>query len=383
MSEEKPNKVRIRLYEYFLYWFVTAVLLILAVPLMMLKFIAYLIRSMGAPLKSVKNFVGFVLVILIVAAAFTAYEILMPYDIGQESRSVVIEENDSFADALTALKENGILKGEYLFKFMTVASGVDKSLIPGRYDFSGRVSLYSIWNKFRRHEIATVLVTIPEGLTLFKTASILAQNIGIDSSAFVTRAFDTVYTQEKYGLNGLEGYLFPETYRFWYGINIDQTIKVLVSQFNHRTVGLFDSLSQDARSKEEVVVLASIIEAEARDGDEKGLISSVYHNRLARGMRLQADPTVIYALGGLERPLYYHDLESDSPYNTYKHKGLPPGPINSPGLDAIKAALMPEETDYLYFVADGTGRHLFSKTLTEHNRAKNRIKKERRVNGPN
>jgi len=124
--------------------------------------------------------------------------------------------------------------------------------------------------------------------------------------------------------------------------------------------------------------LASIIEAEARDGSELGKISSVYNNRLSKKMRLQADPTVIYALGGLDRPLWFRDLEYDSPYNTYKYRGLPPGPINSPGLAAIKAALNPETTDFLYFVADGTGKHIFSKTLREHNRARSRIKKSNR-----
>jgi len=127
-------------------------------------------------------------------------------------------------------------------------------------------------------------------------------------------------------------------------------------------------------SLHELLTFASLIEAETSVGGERGLISSVYHNRLRKGMLLQCDPTVIYALGGLDRPLLYKDLEIDSPYNTYKFSGLPPGPICSPGAASIMAALYPEESRYLYFVADGNGRHIFSETLSQHNVARRTVK---------
>ncbi|MBU0984685.1 MAG: endolytic transglycosylase MltG, partial [candidate division Zixibacteria bacterium] len=135
-------------------------------------------------------------------------------------------------------------------------------------------------------------------------------------------------------------------------------------------------------SREEVIVLASIVEAEALRDDEKPRIASVYQNRLRKRMKLDADPTVIYGLGGLDRPLSRRDLKKDTPYNTYRKRGLPPTPINSPGLAAIKAVLQPETTEYLYFVADGTGYHRFSKTNAEHNRARYEIKQKRRTQTP-
>ena len=380
MNGKKPNKTKIGLHEYILYVVVTAFTLILAVPVIVVKFLAYLAGSLRAPLKSVKNFIGFLLVLFITAAGLLAFEIFVPYDIGEKTRSVMVEENDSFSSVISSLRDERILRGKPLFKAIAVITGTDKILAPGRYDFTGKVSLYKILRKFRRGDIATVLITIPEGLTVYKTAGILGRNLGIDSSVFVMRAFDTSYTRARYGFDGLEGYLYPETYRFWYGIKIDEIMKILTDEFKRRTGALFDNLPDNIKSVNDLITLASIIEAEAMYDDEKPVISSVYHNRLDRKMLLQADPTVIYALGGLDRPLYYKDLKFDSPYNTYKYKGLPPGPINSPGYAAIEAALNPDKTNYLYFVADVDGRHIFSRTLREHNREKTRIKKTRREN---
>ena len=129
----------------------------------------------------------------------------------------------------------------------------------------------------------------------------------------------------------------------------------------------------------EVTTLASIIQGEAIHVDEMYIISSVYHNRLKKNMLLQADPTIQYIIPGKPRRLYNKDLDVESPYNTYKNKGLPPGPINNPGLAAMKAAFMPAETDYLYFVSDGEGRHIFTQTVEEHNQAKLEMKRKRKM----
>jgi UPF0755 protein len=376
-------KVKYKLYEYPLYWLVTVILLILAIPVVIVKFLGYLVRSTGAPLKSVANLIGFLIVIAIIAVGFTAFQVFYSHDVGEATLSVMVDEDDSLSRVIDKLQEKNILRGTYLFKLMAVATGVDKGLAPGRYDFSGKVSVYDIFMKFKKKEIGTLLLTIPEGCTVYKTASLLANQLGVDSAAFVSLATDTGFSEGKYGVEGTEGYLFPETYRFWYGIRVEQIINIMVEEFHRRTDELFASLPPGSYSEKEILTLASIIESEAHDGGEKELISSVYYNRLNKNMLLQADPTVIYALGGLDRPLYYKDLEYDSPYNTYKYKGLPPGPINSPGLDAIKAAIYPANSDYLYFVADGTGRHIFSQTLAEHNRAKKKIKNEQKMTGKN
>jgi UPF0755 protein len=177
----------------------------------------------------------------------------------------------------------------------------------------------------------------------------------------------------------LEGYLFPDTYRFAEGVAPVQVAAEMVRHYravwdSARRAAL-DSIGMDER---QVVTLASIIQAEARYDDEMPLISAVYHNRLRRGMRLQADPTVQYALESRKKRLLYADIDSVAthPYNTYTHAGLPPGPIGSPGLAAIDAALHPAPVPYLYFVAGQNGHHEFSRTLVEHNRTIRRLRRE-------
>ena len=219
-------------------------------------------------------------------------------------------------------------------------------------------------------------VTIPEGLNLRQTAGILRRELHIDSLEFVSLATDSQFSEGLgFSVSNLEGYLFPDTYRFSWGTSSERAAQILVEQFwKIFTDSLRRRADEIEFSTKDVVTLASMIEAEARDGDEREMISAVYHNRLKRGMLLQCDPTVIYALPELDRPLLLEDLEVDSPYNTYKYPGLPPGPICSPGEASILAALYPASVNYLYFVAKGDGTHVFSSTLREHNNAKIKIK---------
>ena len=177
----------------------------------------------------------------------------------------------------------------------------------------------------------------------------------------------------------LEGYLFPETYKFSLMMAEEQVIRRLVKQFQR----VFDSQMRAQASRmgmtvHETVSMASIIEGEAQVGDERPIISAVYHNRLKKRMRLQADPTVQYAIVDGPRRLFYKDYRIDSPYNTYRHRGLPPGPIMSPGEASLRAALYPAEVNYLYFVARGDGSHIFSRTTREHEKAKRETRWARR-----
>jgi len=377
MSEKTENKARFKFYEYILYWAVTAVILILGVPLLIIKGIGFLIQSAANPVKSIWHVFGFVLILLIVAGGYLSFKIFYPYNIGYEVKSVIIDDEHTFGDAITSLKNKNVLKDSYLFRQIVVRSKIDKQIAPGRYDFFGKVSLWDIYQKFKNRDIATVMVTIPEGLPSWKIASIFAGQLQVDSAVFMRLVFDSAYTRNRYSLPSLEGYLFPETYRMWYGIDAGEVIDIMVSEFFRQTDGMFTSVAPNGLKPEEVMTLASIIEAEVSDNTELGMVSSVYHNRLEKRMMLQADPTVIYGIGGLDRPLNRRDIRLlESPYNTYKKYGLPPGPINSPGLEAIKAAFKPDSTDYLYFVADGKGGHVFSTSLMDHNRAKIRIKRQ-------
>ncbi|MBN2225905.1 MAG: endolytic transglycosylase MltG [candidate division Zixibacteria bacterium] len=383
MKDHETTGNTFKAYEYILYGLTTLALLILAIPVIVWKTAAFLVGSAGTPMKSVKHLLGFIALVIIIAVGFLAFKIFIPYEISDGVVSVMVDENDTFAKVTRALKMGGVVADDKLFSRLAVFRNIDKNLIPGRYDFSGRMSLYQILDKFKRHDIATLLLTVPEGYTAAKIAARLARQMEIDSATFHELAFDTAYTMDKYRLSSLEGYLFPETYKLWYGMKVPDIIDAMVAEYQRQTEGVFDTPAPNNLTKDEIMVLASIIEAEAYYTDEMPTISSVYHNRLRKGMRLQADPTVIYALGGLDRPLQYRDLKYQSSYNTYRNKGLPPGPINSPGLAAIKAAIKPADTDYLYFVANGTGRHTFTRTLKEHNVAKRDAKQKRRENQSN
>ncbi len=372
----KKTEAKFRPHEYIKYWAVTVFVFLLAAPVVTFKTIGFLVKATGAPLKSIKNIIGFIIVILLAAAVLLWYKIYVPYNIGNQTVSIMVQPEDSFTKVLSDLKETGVIKDDYLFRRLAILTGLDRDLTPGRYDFSGDVSLRGVLSKFTSRNIETEKVTLPEGLNARQIAGYIGRAGLVDSSDFAALAYDSEFSEDKYGLETMEGYLFPETYRFWYGMSAEMIIDDLVRQFRHLTGDVLTRGNMGDMSEKDIIILASIIEAEAQYADEMPIISSVYRNRLEHGMLLQADPTVIYAIGRLDRPLWYKDLDYDSPYNTYKYKGLPPGPINNPGLDAIKAAIFPAETDYLYFVADGTGRHVFSRTLLEHNRAKLNYKKK-------
>ena len=296
-----------------------------------------------------------------------------------DSVCVVIKQGDSMSRIVQRLREVNLIGDGTGLLFLAKLLGKDRHIQMGRYDFKKGITLYSVFNKLVKGDVTLKEVTIPEGLTIKQIAGILRREIQIDSSEFVKVAMDSQFAKSM-GIpaSNLEGYLFPDTYRLSWGTSPEKVAQILTEQFKKTFA---DSLVKRAEeinfSLAEVVTLASMIEAEAKDGEEREMISAVYHNRLKRGMLLQCDPTVIYALPELDRPLLLKDMEIDSPYNTYKHPGLPPGPIGNPGKASILAALFPANVDYLYFVAKGDGTHIFSTTLKEHNRAKVKIKRAR------
>ncbi|MDZ7722583.1 MAG: endolytic transglycosylase MltG [candidate division KSB1 bacterium] len=223
-------------------------------------------------------------------------------------------------------------------------------------------------------------VTLPEGYAARRYAGIFQKKLGLDSLNFMQLISDTNFIQ-KLGWEdpSLEGYLYPETYHFTYGVTEKQVIRTLVQQFRSTVPDSFwVAAEEQGMTRRDAVTLASIIEGEAMLDREMPLIASVYHNRLERDMRLQADPTIQYIIPESPRRLLNRDLKIDSPYNTYLYAGLPPGPINNPAVNAIRAAVYPAETSFLYFVADGKGGHTFSRTLTQHLNAKRKFDRIRR-----
>ncbi len=289
-------------------------------------------------------------------------------DVGEQPVTVIIHHGDTFSTVSRELHERGVVEWPLVLKAFAKLRGVDTHLTPGRYDFVGLNSIKSVLERLRTADFYRVKVTVPEGSTIWKVASILQEQMSFDSAQVVALNSDSAFL-DSLNLPSLEGFLFPTTYFFPWGEEMRLSVREMVQQFRAQTDALWPNDIILGLNRYQVVVLASIIEAETSLESERGTVASVYVNRLRDNMRLDADPTVIYGLGGLKRPLYRKDLRKKTAYNTYIHKGLPPTPINSPGLASLAAALHPDSTGYYYFVANDTGGHQFSKTFAEHSRA--------------
>jgi len=273
-----------------------------------------------------------------------------------------------------ALQKNGVIEDSRLFLAVLWYQQATQSLQAGEYRFSKPSSTFEVIDCLERGDVFYLSVTIPEGLTLVETAALLEEK-GLGNAEELRRVFSRseLITSLDPEASDLEGYLFPETYQLPRQPDAEDIAHALVSRFK----SVFDAARQNKTvtrelSLRELVTLASVVEKETGQAGERPLIASVFWNRIQLGMPLQSDPTIIYALKLQEKydgNLRRSDLEMDSPYNTYLHRGLPPGPIASPGLESIDAVLDPPETKFLYFVSKNDGSHHFSKTLREHNQA--------------
>jgi UPF0755 protein len=299
-----------------------------------------------------------------------------------EEKVLYVWKGQTFASVVDSLEVRGIIRSRRWFIFVARLHGGTTRVQVGKYRFHSGVSNYRILESLTKgKDVEHISVTLPEGLTSREQARILAHTLGIDSSQFVSLVHDEAFVRSL-GIDSrsLEGYLFPETYSFPWQTEERDIVTRLVGQF--KTV-YTDSLQARARelgwTTNQALTLASIVEGEAGLPEERPVISGVYHNRLRRGMRLQADPTIRFTIEGGPRRILYSDLEVDHPYNTYRNKGLPPGPINNPGRASISAALFPAQHGYLFFVADGKGGHSFSATYAEHQRYVRRYRREIRM----
>jgi UPF0755 protein len=373
----KPKNEFITIKDWIAFFVTTFLIFLSSVLLLISGVIFYSLRLVRKkPLLVFLSLFGLILLYLVIQ--WTAIPIC--WRVGGDSVSVIIKEGDSMSKIVERLKEVKLINDGTGLLLLSKLSGKDRHIHAGRYDFKKGLTPYSLFKQLVRGDVTLKDVTIPEGSTLKQIAGILKRDIQIDSTEFVRVAENRQFAQSM-GISAfsLEGYLFPETYKLSWGISSEKAAQMMVEQFKKT---FSDSLLKRAQeinfSLLEVVTLASLIEAEVKDGKEREIISAVYHNRLKRGMLLQCDPTVIYGLEDLDRPLVLEDLETDSPYNTYKYQGLPPGPICNPGKASLLAALYPANVDYLYFVAKGDGTHVFSTTLEEHNRAKSKIKQAKK-----
>jgi UPF0755 protein len=324
-------------------------------------------------------FVG--LLVALIGAVSIGYWIERPV-ILEAPVDLIVAPGDATREIAGKLDSAGLIHSPLAFRWLARWRQIDRHLRPGRYRFEGQLHLSDILNRLHDGNAVKVTVTIPEGWTMARMAQYLANELGFDADSLLKLVKDpALLASWAPGSASLEGYLWPETYNFYWGVAPREVIGELL---RNAKVVFADSLTARASelgmTRHQILTLASLIEAEASEGDERGLIAGVFHNRLRDGWLLQCDPTVIYALGGLPPggALQKSDLSFDSPYNTYLYPGLPPGPICNPGRASIYAALYPESTDAMYFVADGDGSHRFSRTLSQHNSARTQIKREQR-----
>ncbi len=282
--------------------------------------------------------------------------------------------------AADSLESAGVIGSARLFGFYAKLRGRDRRIKAGTYILNRRASWDAVIDALEEGRGIVFTVTIPEGWDLKTIVPAISRIMKLPAADLDSAARDTALIR-RLGIPtpSLEGYLFPETYLLPEGSDALPIVRRLVAEFERRWKPEWDEqLKLLGMTRHQVVTLASIIEKEARVATERPTISAVYHNRLKRGMLLQADPTVLYALGRHETRVLFRHLEVDSPYNTYRNVGLPPGPIASPGSASIEAALFPADVPYLYFVAHPDGHHEFRATLREHNEAVRQMRLLRR-----
>ncbi len=310
------------------------------------------------------------LIILLVLAAVLGAAFLLLSPAGPRTETFLeIAPGTSSTQIAAQLERGGVIRSRYAFDAIRLAKG--GTLKAGEYRFNGPATVSEVYERMRRGDVYTRSVTIPEGANLFEIAARVEAAQLASGADFLAAARKNVQLIADLDpeAKSVEGYLFPDTYGFPRTATAATMVTAMVKRFRQTaaTLGLH---GDDHR----VVTLASLIEKETPIAAERPMVASVFENRLARGMPLMTDPSVIYAaeLNGKYRgTIYESDLATDSPYNTYKHAGLPPGPVCSPGVASLKAAMAPAQTEYLYFVAAGadpSGRSRFAKTLEEHTR---------------
>ncbi len=298
--------------------------------------------------------------------------------------AITVPDGATFSQVTDTLVARGLVGRPLFFRIYARVRGDDRSVRSGSYSFEVGTQWEALLDDLVVGRVQTIPMTVPEGFTLKQMAPRIAAVTGQSEDAVLARLQgDSTETTWSVPGPGLEGYLFPDTYRFAQGAPFDAVLGAMIEQYKgYWTPGRTARRTELELSEREVVTLASIVQAEARKFEEMPTIAAVYHNRLRRGWPLQADPTVLYALGGYRARLLYAAIDSvaDHPYNTYARAGLPPGPIGAPGAEALDAALTPADVDYMYFVANPDGSHAFTRTLAEHNRAKARS--QRAARGP-
>lgn len=287
-------------------------------------------------------------------------------------KEIQVTEGMSFKVIAGILQKERIIRYRGYFQIIGRLQGISRRIRVGYYGMSTNMSLWEVLEALRKGKIIEYEVVVPEGYNIYQIGWTLANTPLISSpQLFIELVQNSEYVRSL-GIDAdtLEGYLFPDTYYLPKGIRLEDIPKTMVQRYEGVFVDSYRARAEElGLTEQQVITLASIIEKEAKVAAERKLISAVYHNRLKKGMRLQADPTCVYGTRAWVTQVTRQDLKRKSPYNTYLHKGLPPGPIANPGQGAILAALYPEPVEYLFFVAQGDGSHYFSNDYGTHEKA--------------
>jgi len=291
---------------------------------------------------------------------------------GTAETFVEVPQGAGTAEIRRRLIEAGVVPDEYTFRVALWWSGEARNLQAGEYRFAEPMSPLAVIQKIGRGDIYTRRITFPEGLTIGEMAKLYESRGFGSAQSFIDAAGDTSAVKElDPEATDLEGYLFPETYALPRGVPASRLVGQMVDRFlSTYTESMRQSAAAQGLTTRQVVTLASLVEEETAQPQEHPLVAAVYRNRMRLNMPMQADPTVIYALqksGRYNGNIRREDLQYDSPYNTYRYPGLPPGPIASPGKASLEAALAPADVPYLYFVSRNDGTHVFAQTLAQHN----------------
>jgi len=318
---------------------------------------------------------------LLAAALLSAILLFDTHPTGSwEGKLVLVPKGSRLPEVVGILREGGILPYPLAFRALVLLTFTGRRLHYGEYAFQTPPSAFEAWRRLVRGDVIKYEVTVPPGANLYDVAKLLEEKHLVTAQAFLaTAASPAVLRQLEIPGESAEGYLFPDRYIFVKPVTPEEIIELMVRQFRRKVPPDAEKRARETGlSLHQVVTIASIIEKETGVEEEKPIVSAVIRRRLALGMPLQMDPTVIYEVKRFDGTVTRKDLRTAGPYNTYLNRGLPPGPIANPGLASLAAALNPSKTEYLYFVSKNDGSHTFSRTLSEHNRAVERFRRAAR-----
>ena len=335
------------------------------------------VKQFNPGIKTVGSIAGIIIASIL---AFYLLVIYWPQSNPYERVEINIPKGVTLSQIGNILKEESIISNKRTFTMAVKSLGHEKNIPAGRYVLHNALNNRAIINQLVYGVPSLKSITVLEGWNIYQIANELEKELKISKKTFLRLCNDQrVIKLFNLDGNSLEGYLFPDTYTFAEGVDPYLVLTRMVNEFINNITKSMEVQAQEMNmSLLEVITLASIIEGEAIYDSERAIISAVYHNRLKRGMKLQADPTIQYIIDDGPRRLLNNDLKIESKYNTYLYRGLPPGPINSPGKESIIAALYPSVNEYLYFVARGDGYHTFSTNEKDHNKAKKKFQEVRR-----